>query len=85
MTEKPDVWFPAKTYGWGWGPPKDWRGWTVLAVFFALVAASVALFPPTRSPGAFLVSNAALAFALTGVCWLKGEKPKWRWGRDGKD
>ena len=26
-------WFPAKRYGWGWGPPATWQGWAVLAAF----------------------------------------------------
>jgi hypothetical protein len=22
-----DFWFPAKKFGWGWGPPVKWQGW----------------------------------------------------------
>ncbi len=33
MTPAPDqprYWFPAETYGWGWGLPITWEGWVVL-------------------------------------------------------
>jgi len=30
-----DFWFPAKRFGWGWGPPTKWRGWAVLAASLA--------------------------------------------------
>lgn len=75
---KPKYWFPAKKYGWGWGPPNTWQGWLVLIIWLALV-----------STGAFLLMpNAALFAAYTGfmvilliaICLLKGEKPCWRWG-----
>jgi hypothetical protein len=44
------IWFPAKRYGWGWGPPTCWQ--------------------------------ALLTLLLIGICYLKGEKPRWRWGKD---
>ena len=47
-------WFPAKRYGWGWGPPVTWQGWTVFAVFFAFVIAGIFLVPPQRSMPAFV-------------------------------
>jgi hypothetical protein len=28
--DHPRYWFPAKTYGWGWGLPSTWEGWLVL-------------------------------------------------------
>ncbi len=30
MSRQP-YWFPAKTYGWGWGLPVTWQGWVVTA------------------------------------------------------
>jgi hypothetical protein len=32
MPDPPRYWFPAKTYGWGWGLPSTWEGWLVLVV-----------------------------------------------------
>ena len=75
-------WFPAKRYGWGWGLPATWQGWLVMVVFVALVAAGAFLFPPNKMMAAFLLYVAVLSVALTGVCWLTGEPPRWRWGED---
>jgi hypothetical protein len=30
MSEPKKFWFPAKGYGWDWGPPKTWQGWGAL-------------------------------------------------------
>lgn len=81
MNTTPRYWFPAKKYGWGWGTPATWQGWLVLAVFFALLAGGVFLFPPERSALAFLGYTIALCVALMAVCWAKGEPPAWRWGK----
>lgn len=74
-------WFAAKRYGWGWGPPTCWQGWTVVAAFVVLLAAGALIFPPSRLPGSFLLYVTALSAALMAVCWLKGEPPRWRWGK----
>ncbi len=75
-------WFRAKRYGWGWGLPMTWQGWLVLVAFIALVAAGAVLFPPRMMFAAYLLYIAILCIALVGVCWLKGEPPRWRWGDD---
>jgi hypothetical protein len=72
-------WFPAKRYGWGWGPPATWHGWVVLIVWFLALAAAAFTFLPTR-PVAFQLAVAGLALALVLVCYAKGEPPSWRWG-----
>ena len=74
-------WFKAKTYGWGWGLATTWQGWVTYAIYAGLLVASGILFPPSRAPVLFLTSVAVLSAALFGICLLKGEKPKWRWGR----
>ena len=74
-------WFKAKTYGWGWGLANTWQGWLTYAGYVALVAASAALFPPGRGPLAFALAVGGLTAALVGICFLKGEPPRWRWGR----
>ena len=75
-------WFPAKRYGWGWGLPRVWQGWLVYAVFIALVAADSLVFPPRAHMAAFLLYIVVVCAALVGVCWLKGEPPRWHWGDD---
>ncbi len=73
-------WFKAKTYGWGWGPALTWQGWVSYACYVALVAASAVTFRPDRDPLAFALVASGLTVALIGVCLLKGEKARWRWG-----
>src|ERR1700730_17445823 len=72
-------WFPAKRYGWGWGIPSSWQGWLVLAAFLALIVIGTFLFPPGTQLIAYV---AVLSGLLSGVCWLKGEPLRWRWGND---
>jgi len=73
-------WFPAKRYGWGWGFPLRWQGWLVMIAFVALLAAGVGFFPPATKPGAYFLFVIILITILTGICWLTGEPPRWRWG-----
>jgi hypothetical protein len=79
---QPDYWFPAKRYGWGWGLPGTWQGWLVMAAFVALLVAGIILFPPRAALGLFLIYVIVLGVLLTGVCWLKGEPLRWRWGEE---
>ena len=76
----PRPWFKAKTYGWGWGLPLTWQGWLAYACYFALVVASAFLFPPNRDPADFAFALIGVNAALIGLCFLKGEEPRWRWG-----
>lgn len=73
-------WFPAKRYGWGWGPPVVWQGWAVLLGYVACIAALAWWVPPTDAPLLFfaLVNLATLVLVL--ICWRTGEPPRWRWG-----
>ncbi len=77
---RPSYWFPAKRYGWGWGLPVRWEGWAVFAAFVALVVLGAFLFPPRVVMGSYLGYIALLCVLLVGICWLKGEPPRWRWG-----
>jgi hypothetical protein len=82
MTQRPakDYWFPARRFGWGWGPPQTWQGWVVTVVFLAAMAVVCFRVPPWRNTPLFLllVTVGSAAFAL--ICWLTGEPPQWRWG-----
>jgi hypothetical protein len=75
-------WFPAKRYGWGWGPPTAWQGWVVLIVFVGMIAAGGFLFLPNGNLSIYVAYVVVLTSALAGICWLKGEPPRWRWGDD---
>jgi uncharacterized membrane protein YoaK (UPF0700 family) len=74
----PAYWFPAKARGWGWGLPRIWQGWLVLIVFFVLVAVGAAVLLPKLGQWVFVGYCALLCLALVGVCFVKGEPPKWR-------
>lgn len=80
MKDDKTFWFPAKRYGWGWGPPVRWQGWAVLAIYALLLCLSAALWLPSDGIAAFLLCTAALTVALMAICWIKGEPPAWRWG-----
>ncbi len=71
-------WFPAKKYGFGWGPPNCWQGWVVVAAYLASLAGCAVLLLPDKK--AFLACVAGLTIVFCTVCWLKGEKAGWRWG-----
>ena len=76
-----NFWFPAKTYGIGWGFPVTWQGWSVLLVYVAAMVVTAYLRPPSSSSGIFVVLSFAYTIALFIVCYVKGEKVNWRWDR----
>ena len=75
-------WFKAKRIGWGWGPALTWQGWVAYAVYFLLVVAGSLRFPPARAVSMFLVVTRLPTVAIVALCWLKGEKPRWRGGQE---
>ena len=81
MPDRKEYWFPARTYGWGWGLPSAWQGWVVYGIAAALLVAGVFIFPPVTRPLAFQAYTWSVVLLLVLVCWLKGEPPRWRWGK----
>ena len=79
---KSKIWFPAKTYGLGWGPPICWQGWVVLIAYSGLLTGGAFLFfPLSKDVPVFVLYALGLTLILILVCWLKGEKLDWRWGK----
>lgn len=76
--ESTRYWFPAKSYGWGWGLPATWEGWLTLAIFIATCSSSAWL--AGGSIGATVAIIFVAACMLMGIAWWKGEPPRWRWG-----
>ena len=74
-------WFPAKTYGWGWGLPITWQGWLVFLSALALFACGAFLFPPQDSLARYIIYEAAIVAVLIFICQMKGEPTTWRWGK----
>ncbi len=80
------LWFRAKRYGWGW-TPVTWQGWAV-TMAYALVVAGWAAYEVVTArrqqvsavwPG--LIAILLLTALLVVICWIKGERPRWRWGK----
>jgi len=91
---KKTIWFPAKRYGWGWGPPIAWQGWLVLGFYFLLVTMAAVILLPSKQASEtdtrvdlmyFFGAVIVLSIGLIGVCYAKGEKPSWRWGNRGDE
>lgn len=79
-TDEREIWFPAKRYGWGWGLPGAWQGWVVLAAYLVMVVAGAVYIDPDEQPLLFTGWLLGFSALLGAVCWLKGERPRWRWG-----
>ncbi|MGC3981337.1 MAG: hypothetical protein QM808_08770 [Steroidobacteraceae bacterium] len=79
--EKQPLWFPAKRYGWGWGAPIRWQGWAVLLAFLVLVRVGIKWFAPQQRWLALALYLLVLSVGLIGICWMRGETPRWRWGQ----
>jgi hypothetical protein len=76
---EPKYWFTAKRYGYGWGLPCSWQGWTTLIAW--MIALSVGL--RWLIPGArwhHMAFAGAMAILLVLICYWKGEPARWRWG-----
>ena len=73
-------WFPAKRYGWGWGLPTVWQGWGVFVIYFVLILAGAVAVLPNYGAPRFVAYAGALTLLLVAICWVKGERPEWRWG-----
>jgi len=77
----PNYWFPAKRYGWGWGPPQTWQGWLVLVIFVALLALGAVILLSVHQTGYFVAYAVSLCGGLGLICYVTGEPPSWRWGK----
>lgn len=89
-TENKKIWFKRKEYGWGW-TPSSWEGWLVLAVYALVIVREVISIQKVAEsevplPIRLIVPVVVSTLILIGVCYWKGEKPRWQWGsKDEKD
>jgi hypothetical protein len=79
-----EIWFPAKRFGWGWGLPCVWQGWVVLAAYAVMLTIGVLNVDAERQPLLFAGWVFGWSTLLCIVCWVKGERPRWRWGGRGR-
>lgn len=78
MTNK--LWFKRKTYGYGW-TPVTWKGW---AFTIAWVIALYMLITKINHDWINLAVLIVMSGFLFFVCYKKGEKPRWQWGKENK-
>lgn len=93
VKEKKDkLWFRAKLYGWGW-TPITWQGWLVtLGYVIILIDQATSTISYDKNASASLGDTMiyfGLNFILSTVllltiCYMKGERPGWRWGGKSK-
>ncbi len=81
------LWFRAKRYGWGW-TPVTWQGWAVMAAYMAVVlgwagyeVGGTGRRQPISAVWPGLVVILLLTALLIAICWIRGERPRWRWGK----
>ena len=80
---KNKLWFKAKCYGWGWYPCSC-EGWLILAAFCALflpLMHFIAKYEETMISVYAFIGIFVLVGVLLLICYAKGEKPRWRWGK----
>lgn len=76
---KDQAWFTAKKYGYVWGLPARWQGWSVMLAHVITLALSAIAFARAR-PFWFFSCTFLLSLLFVLVCVWKGERPRWRWG-----
>jgi len=73
------IWFKRKLYGWGW-TPVTWEGWLVLLVWLVFFISFV-----NKINDHEWLKNLVFVFGsvilLLYICYKKGEKPRWQWGK----
>jgi len=81
-----EVWFRARRYGWGW-TPVTWQGWAI-TLAYAIAVAGWAVYElrtgrqqPISAIWPGLLDLPLLTALLVAICWIKGERPRWRWGK----
>ncbi len=70
-------------YGYGWGFPCCWQGWVVRIAYLLFVFGGSYIIDLSLHSGLYLGYVISLSILLCVVCWMKGEKPAWRWGKKG--
>lgn len=80
------LWFKRKTYGWGWTPSSK-EGWLIIVIYCILLflfwnLIQYFLFDNFTNLILWPIIVLLLTSTLLFVCYKKGEKPKWQWGKD---
>jgi hypothetical protein len=59
-----------------------WQGWVALVAYFVLLLLGSAVLVVRDAMVVYLVYAFVLTVGLIALCWVKGERPRWRWGGD---
>ena len=72
------IWFVRKSYGYGW-TPSTWEGWLVLLLWLIVFIPLITMveYNLILSLGGILFATGLLIY----ICYKKGEKPRWQWGK----
>jgi len=87
---KNKYWFKRRRYGLGWTPSSK-EGWFVIVIFILLVILSSNIIKGINENEisinliSYFVVIFSLIVALISISYIKGPKPKWRWGRKDDD
>ncbi|MEM3374589.1 MAG: hypothetical protein QW757_05535 [Candidatus Woesearchaeota archaeon] len=88
-SKKNNIWFKRKLYGFGWYPI-TWQGWLTTFLFILINFLNALIF----NQRILLKNNTTFidcfifyfiltlsSILLIIICFKKGEKPKWSWGK----
>jgi len=83
--ENKKLWFKAKMYGWGW-TPISWEGWVITILYVITIVQYGWSADKWAHSGSDTPLNFAIPFVINTIflliiCYAKGEKPEWRWGK----
>lgn len=84
QSQKP-VWFRAKKYGWGW-TPITWQGWIIVILYLAILYGLFFIIDQdshsvSDTLFSFVIPLIPLTTLFLWICYKKGERPHWRWGK----
>jgi uncharacterized membrane protein YhaH (DUF805 family) len=78
------LWFRRKRYGYGW-VPSTYQGWLVVLAYIVGVATVTTIAKNYTSQRditiGLVIPIAVLTILLLIISCIKGEKPRWQWGR----
>ncbi|MHB1316637.1 MAG: hypothetical protein ACYCZW_02140 [Minisyncoccota bacterium] len=79
------IWFKAKRYGWGW-TPITWEGWVIIILYVAALYVNIKNVDMYSNSVNETLINIAIPFVINTfyllvICYSRGEKPRWRWGK----
>jgi FtsH-binding integral membrane protein len=86
MTKSPQkYWFKRRRFGLGW-IPVTWQGWVTMLgglgiIFFTAFSTSRG----SKNVGPLLLIVFAVVILFIVIAYLKGPRPRWRWGQRPSD